>query len=168
MSLLNQAASYDILQLIDGFIQQFSETMEEFFFVLVLIAILVSNITLIAGGITYLIDYNEKNGKLMIARSIIILAIIISIFKPFKRNETSTSADTTFAEEFLPVFSYIITYLLFAFASLALILFIANLGLYVIDHTSNRAHNVKKSFICLFCVFLPIGLQFPKMPVWIW
>ncbi len=127
------------------------------------IAFVTINISLISGAIIYLLDLNEENGKLMIIRSFIILLLLISIFNHNFYYSTITIEPF---EGFHQLTSFITSYLLFAFAALSFIIFIGNLGLYLVFPDAKRIRNLKKSMLCLICIVLPLGLQFPKIPLW--
>ncbi|MFX0013626.1 MAG: hypothetical protein ACFFB2_10795 [Promethearchaeota archaeon] len=127
------------------------------------IAIVTVNLSLISGSIIYLLNYNEENGKMMIFRSISILILLIFIFNLEFPN--SPFVEEPF-EGFYILMSFITSYLLFIFAVLSLIIFLGNLGLYLIISDSKRIKNLKKSGFCLVCIILPLNFQFPKMPLW--
>ena len=115
------------------------------------------------GAIIYLLDYNEENGKMIIFRSLAILTLIIFIFNPISPNMGEVTEPF---EGFLSITSYITAYMLFIFASLSLIVFLGNLGLYIISPDTKHIRTLKKSLICILCVILPMGFQFPNMPLW--
>ncbi len=131
--------------------------------VLLNVAIVTVNLTLISGAIIYLLDYNEENAKKMIFRSFIVLILLISIFN---LNFPNPSVVAEPFKGFQSLTSFITSYLLFIFAALSLIIFIGNLGLYLIGSDSKRIKNLKKSAFCLVCIILPLGFQFPNMPLW--
>jgi hypothetical protein len=136
--------------------------LSELFPFLLNIAIVVVNLSLITGAILYLLEDNEENGKKMIKRSLITCAIIFLIFTPYSSNSISITEPF---EGFQFFTSFITSYLLFVFAALSLILFISNLGLYLLSANKNTTNHLKKSFFCLICVILPLGFQFPNMPL---
>ncbi|UCG00567.1 MAG: hypothetical protein JSW11_13170 [Candidatus Heimdallarchaeota archaeon] len=150
-----------------NYLQAFSNKMMEFFSSLfpisLCIAIVVVNLSIISGAIVYLLDYNEENGKKMILRSLAVLALLIFIFNP---NFPTTEEVTEPFEGFQSITSFITSYLLFIFAALSFIIFLGNLGLYIISSDKKRINTLKKSLICLVCIILPLGFQFPNMPLW--
>jgi uncharacterized membrane protein YozB (DUF420 family) len=127
------------------------------------ITILTVNLSIIIGAIIYLLDYNEENGKMMILRSLAILTLLIYIFNPNFRGMGEVIEPF---EGFQSIAAYITAYLLFIFSSLSLIVFLGNLGLYMVSSDLKRKKTLKKSLICLICVILPLGFQFPNMPIW--
>ena len=165
MSGLNPFIPFSIEQTIETFSSYIISVLEIILPVLIVLAFAITNIALIFGGITYLVDYNEENGKMIIFRSLIVLIIIINIFNDF--NDNNQPKNVLFSD-IIPISSYITSYLLFTFGTLSLIIFIGNLGLYLIEADYRRKKNLKKSIICLLCVLLPLGFQFPRMPVWLW
>lgn len=128
------------------------------------ITIVMVNISLISGAIIYLLDDNNENGKAMIMRSFLVLIILISIFN---QNYPNLTTITEPFEGFQSLTAFITSYLLFVFAALSLIIFLGNLGLYIISSNTKRIRNLKKSAFCLICIFLPLGFQFPNMPIWV-
>ena len=153
----------EILNYLQDFSKQLIELFSSIFPVLLSITIVTVNISLISGAIVYLLDSNEENGKMMILRSLVILLVLISIFNPNFPNSTVVMEPF---EGFWPLTSFITSYLLFIFAALSLIVFLGNLGLYIIASDSKRIKNLKKSVFCLICIILPLGFQFPNMPLW--
>lgn len=155
--------SPEITEYLQEFSKQLLKLLSSLFPILLSITIVTVNLSLISGAIVYLLDYNEDNGKIMILRSFIILILLISIFNPKFPNSTVVMEPF---EGFLPLTSFITSYLLFIFAALSLIVFLGNLGLYLIASDSKRVKNLKKSVFCLICIILPLGFQFPNMPLW--
>ena len=153
----------EILNYLQNYSKQLIELFSSIFPVLLSITIVTVNISLISGAIVYLLDSNEENGKMMILRSLVILLIVIFIFNPNFPNSTVVMEPF---EGFRPLTSFITSYLLFIFAALSLIVFLGNLGLYIIVSDSKRIKNLKKSVFCLICIILPLGFQFPNMPLW--
>ena len=139
-----------------------TDILSELFPVLLNIAIVVANLSLLTGAILYLLENNEENGKKMIKRSLITSSIIFLIFTPYSSNKITINEPF---EGFQIFTSFITSYLLFVFAALSLLLFIGNLGLYLLSTNVNTANQLKKSFFCLICVILPLGFQFPNMPL---
>jgi ABC-type sulfate transport system permease component len=99
----------------------------------------------------------------MVFRSFVVLMLLIFLFNP-QSDESSPFLGSL--EDFIILASYLTSYLLFIFAALSLIIFIANLGLYLVASDRNRLNIIKKSCFCLVCVLLPLGFQFPNMPLW--
>ncbi len=155
--------SPEILYFLLELSKQIVEFLSSSFPVFLSIAFVTINISLISGAIIYLLDYNEENGKLMIIRSFIILLLLISIFN---HNFLDFSVIIEPFEGFHQLASIITSYLLFAFAALSFIIFIGNLGLYLVVSDVKRIRNLKKSVFCLVCIVLPLGFQFPKIPLW--
>lgn len=153
----------EILSYLQNFSNQLIELFSSIFPVLLSITIVTVNVSLISGAIVYLLDSNEENGKMMILRSLVILLILISIFNPNFPNSTVVMEPF---DGFQLLTSFITSYLLFIFAALSLIVFLGNLGLYIIASDSKRIKNLKKSVFCLICIILPLGFQFPNMPLW--
>ncbi|MHA2243923.1 MAG: hypothetical protein ACXADY_03055 [Candidatus Hodarchaeales archaeon] len=153
----------EILNYLQVFSKQIIELFSSIFPVSLSIAIVTVNISLISGAIVYLLGSSEENGKMMIFRSLVILLILISIFNPNFPNSTVVMEPF---EGFQPLTSFLTSYLLFIFAALSLIVFLGNLGLYIIESDSKRIKNLKKSVFCLICIILPLGFQFPNMPLW--
>ncbi len=145
------------------------EFLSRLFPILLCVAIFVVNLSLITGAIIYLIDnYNEYNGKVMIQRSFIILCVIYIVFNPYSPNSINIVEPF---DGFHLITSFITSYLLFIFAALSLILFIVNLGHYLV-YTSpisrlNAVYRLKRCGICLICVILPLSFNFPNMPIWV-
>ncbi|MFX0137194.1 MAG: hypothetical protein ACFFDN_26375 [Candidatus Hodarchaeota archaeon] len=133
------------------------------FVILLIVATVTTNISLIWGGIIYLLDYKEENGKKIIIRSFIVLMLIIILFNP---HPIESSPALGSLDDFNYLTSYITSYLLFIFASISKITFIGNLGLYLLASNRKRIYTIKKSCLCLFCVLLPLGFQLPIMPIW--
>ncbi len=145
------------------------EFLSRLFPILLCVAIVVVNLSLITGAIIYLIDnHNEYNGKVMIQRSFIILCVIYIVFNPYSPNSINIVEPF---EGFHHITTFITSYLLFIFAVLSLILFILNLGFYIISTSPisrlNTFNRLKKCGICLICVILPLSFNFPNMPVWV-
>ncbi|MHA2106516.1 MAG: hypothetical protein ACW99R_02250, partial [Candidatus Hodarchaeales archaeon] len=129
------------------------------------LAIIISNLSLILGGITYLLDEREENGKWMIARALSIITLFIFLFNDVSLMERINSTRFDQIETFT---SYISMYLLFILATLSLIYLIGNCGLYLMNQERNFVKNIRKSIICLLVVILPLGNHFPQFPVWKW
>lgn len=155
--------SLEIINYLQEFSYQIIELFSFLFPILLCITIVTINLSLISGAIVYLLDYNEENGKMMILRSLAILTLLVFIFNP---NFPNSLEVTEPFEGFQSLTSFITSYLLFIFASLSLIVFLGNLGLYLISSDTKRIKTLKKSIICLICVILPLAFQFPNMPVW--
>ncbi|MFX1506965.1 MAG: hypothetical protein ACFFDC_12750 [Promethearchaeota archaeon] len=100
---------------------------------------------------------------MMILRSLAILTLLFYIFNP---NFPNMGEIIEPFDGFQSLATFITAYLLFIFASLSLIVFLGNLGLYIISSDMKRKKNLKKSVICLLCVIFPLGFQFPNMPIW--
>ena len=127
------------------------------------IAVIITNLSLILGGIIFLLDSREDNGKEMIFRSLFVISIFSFIFKGLSVN------NDLFFEEISNIEllgSFILLYLLFSLAALALIMFIVNCGLYMINPNPKNVKGIKKSVVCIFAVLLPLGLHFPTLPIW--
>lgn len=155
--------SLEILNYRQEISHQIIELFSSLFPILLCVTIVIVNLSLIFGAIIYLLDYNEENGRMMILRSLAILTLLIFIF----HSEFPTTIEVTEPfEGFQSLTSFITSYLLFIFASLSLIVFLGNLGLYLLSSDRNRIKTLKKSMICLICVILPLGFQFPNMPLW--
>ena len=137
--------------------------------ILLCLAIFVVNISLITGAIKYLIflDLNDSNGKIMIQRSFIILCAIYIVFNPYSPESIIIVEPFDGFQSFI---AFVTSYLLFIFAALSLILFILNLGLYLISTSPinrlNAIYRLKRCIICLICVLLPLSFSFPNMPIW--
>ena len=155
--------SPEISEYLQEFSKQLVKSFSSLFPILLGITIVTVNLSLISGAIVYLLDCNDDNGKMMILRSLTILILLISIFNPNFPNSTSVMEPF---EGFLPLTIFLTSYLLFIFAALSLIVFLGNLGLYIIASDSKRVKNLKKSIFCLLCIILPLGFQFPNMPLW--
>ncbi|MFX0122320.1 MAG: hypothetical protein ACFFAE_01695 [Candidatus Hodarchaeota archaeon] len=155
--------SVEITNYLKELSEQFIELISSLFPFLLSVTIVTLNLSLISGAIVYLLDYDEKNGKMMILRSFTILMLLIFIFNP---NFPNSFVPTEPFKEFQFLTSFITSYLLFIFAALSLIVFLGNLGLYMISSDTKRVKGLKKSIICLICVILPLGFQFPNMPLW--
>jgi hypothetical protein len=154
----------DLSRLLENFSDNIIDFFSTLFPYLLSISIAILNISFICGGINYLLDYNEENGKLIIIRSFILLLLIFFIFNP------SSSESTIFTdslEGFRELISFITSYLLFIFAALSLIMFIINLGLLFTIYDYKRVKKIKKCVLCLLCTLLPLGFQFPSMPSWV-
>lgn len=131
--------------------------------ILLEIAVIIANFSLISGAIIYLLDYDEENGKKMIFRSVVIILLIVNVFN---MEIQRTSEIIGLIKEFQEIASFITSYLLFIFAALSSIIFIGNLGLYIIESNSKRINGIKKSGFCLASIILPLGFQFPIVPTW--
>ncbi|MHA1112723.1 MAG: hypothetical protein ACTSRE_16660 [Promethearchaeota archaeon] len=127
------------------------------------IAVLISNTSLIVGGIIFLLDSRENNGKEMIFRSLIVIFIFFFIFKDLSINSELYNVEITNIEI---LGSFILLYLLFSLAVLSLIMLIVNCGLYMINPTPKNVKGIKKSVICIFAVLLPLNFHFPTIPSW--
>jgi hypothetical protein len=153
---------------IPNFLQWFLESLTTRFILifpfLLSLTIVIINISLIWGGITFLLNFNEKDGKMMIIRSFAVLVLVTYLFKP---SNSSHIEFLRLSNDLLNLTFFITSYLLFIFAALSIITFIGNLGLYLLSSNSKRIDNLKKSTLCFICAILPLGLQFPFMPVWI-
>jgi succinate dehydrogenase hydrophobic anchor subunit len=155
--------SLEIINYLQEFSYQIIELFSSIFPILLCVTFVTVNLSLILGAIVYLLDYNEENGKMMILRSLTILTLLIFVFNP---NFPNSIEVTEPFEGFQSLTSFITSYLLFIFASLSLIVFLGNLGLYLISSDTKRIKTLKKSIFCLVCVILPLGFQFPNMPLW--
>ncbi|MHA1512463.1 MAG: hypothetical protein ACTSRJ_00145 [Candidatus Hodarchaeales archaeon] len=131
-----------------------------FFYV---IAIMITNSSLVLGGIIFLLDSRENNGKEMIFRSLIVITIFFFIFKGLTVNSDLYNVEISNIEL---LGTFILLYLLFSLAALALIMFFVNCGLYMINPNSKNVKGIKKSVVCIFAVLLPLGLHFPTFPIW--
>ena len=129
------------------------------------IALLISYLSLILGGITYLLDEREENGKKMIIRALSIITLFIFIFNDFSPKNNMNSPNLEQLESFT---SFISMYLVFILATLSLIFLIGNCGLYIINPEKNFVKNIRKSIICLLVVIIPLGNNFPNFPTWKW
>ncbi len=128
------------------------------------IAFIITNICVIIGAITYLIDEREYQAKQMIFRSIITLTLLTMVFS---NDELSFIMNSGFLGEIESLYYFVLMYLLFILAALALILFIASCGLYLIDSNSKYSKYMSKSIICLIMVLVPTGMNFPSFPkIW--
>ena len=155
----------DIPSMIQDTLIQIIDSMKiaihEFFPVTLPLAVFMANLTMIIGAISYLLGYNEDNGKRMIFR-----AVALSILLYFLFNVLSFTELNEPFQGFKKFAIFVTSYLLFLFAAFSLIYFIGNLGLYLINPTSAQKRILKKSFLCLLCCLIPLGLQFPDMPRW--
>ena len=127
------------------------------------ISIMITNISLILGGLIYLLDSREENGKNMIFRSLFILFLFIFIFKDSSILDNSLHNPYQEIEE---LGSFILRYLLYSFTTLSLIMFLANCGFYLLNPNHKTAKGIKKSVLCIFAAMLPLGFNFPTLPVW--
>lgn len=127
------------------------------------IAVIISNTSLVVGGIVFLLDSREDNGKNMIFRSLVVILLFLYVFKDLSINNGMYNAEIDNIEA---VGSFILLYLLFSLAALSLILLIVNCGLYMVNPCSKNVKGIKKSVICIFAVLLPLGLHFPTLPNW--
>lgn len=127
------------------------------------IAVITTNISLVVGGIIFLLDSREDNGKEMIFRSLFAILIFFSIFNGLSINNDLFNVEISNIEAFS---SFILLYLLFSLAALSLIMLIVNCGLYMMNPTPKNVKGIKKSVICIFAVLLPLGLHFPTLPRW--
>ena len=127
------------------------------------IAVIISNTSLVVGGIIFLLDSREDNGKEMIFRSLSVICIFYFIFNGLSINNDLYYMEISNIEA---LGSFILLYLLFSLAALSLIMLIANCGLYMINPTPKNMKGIKKSVICIFAVLLPLGLHFPTLPNW--
>ena len=151
---------FDMLQENFPSILSFFAGILPFFYV---IAVIISNLSLVLGGIIFLLDSREDNGKEMIFRSLIVIFIFFFIFKGLSVNSDLYNVEISNIEL---LGSFILLYLLFSLAALALIMFFVNCGLYMINPTSKNIKGIKKSVVCIFAVLLPLGLHFPTVPIW--
>ncbi len=126
------------------------------------LAIFMVNLSFIIGAILYLLDYDELNGKKMLFRSAILSILLFFVFNVY----TFTELEEPF-QGFEKFASFITAYLLFIFAALSLILFLGNLGYYLLSPNPSQKRILKKTLFCLLCTFIPLGLQFPAMPKWV-
>ena len=136
---------------------------EEIFPLFYAIAVFISYISLVVGGITFLLDSRDENGKEMIFRSLIVIFIFFFIFKGLFMNYETYDAEISNIEV---LGSFILLYLLFSLAALSLIMLIVNCGLYMINPSPKNKKGIKKSVICIFAVLLPLGFNFPTLPIW--
>ncbi|MHA1940545.1 MAG: hypothetical protein ACW97P_02330 [Candidatus Hodarchaeales archaeon] len=128
------------------------------------LAIIIANICVIIGGLTYLIDDRVYHGKQMILRSFFSLVLLTIVFSD---SSFSVFADSELLESFESYYYFLLMYLLFILAALSLILFIASCGLYLIDPKSKCLTYMKKSIICLISVIVPMGMNFPSfLHIW--
>ena len=161
--ILDRDFSYEISDSLEILSREIDAFFSSIFPILLCITIVTVNLSILFGAITYLLDYNEENGKMIIFRSLAILTLIIFIFNPISPNIGEVIEPF---EGFLSITSYITAYMLFIFASLSLIVFLGNLGLYIISPDTKHIRTLKKSLICILCVVVPLGFQFPNMPLW--
>lgn len=126
------------------------------------VAIIILNISLLYGGIVYLLEFDGRNGKIMVIRSVVVFLLLISLFSPAYDPVTF---NFRYLDNIFPLISYILAYLLFIFAASALILFIGNLGFYLLSSHPRKGEGLKRCGFCLLCVLLPLGFQFPKFPL---
>ncbi len=131
--------------------------------ILYTIAIILSNISLILGGLTFLFDEREENGKKMIFRALTIILVFIFVFNDVSTTSLFSSTEYEQLESFT---SFISMYLVFILATLSLIFLIGNCGLYLINQERVYVKNIRKSILCLLVVILPLGNHFPKFPIW--
>ena len=127
------------------------------------IAVFISNISLVVGGIIFLLDSREDNGKEMVFRSIFVIFTFFFIFKGLSINNNMYIKEIDSIEI---IGTFILLYVLFSFAALSLIMLIVNCGLYLIDPAPKNLRGIKKSAICIFAVLLPLGFNFPTLPNW--
>ena len=127
------------------------------------LALTVINISLLAGGIIYLLDERDENGKEMIIRSVIMFILYIFIFNDASLQDNTNLKDF---EQLEVLTSFISLYLLFILAVLALIIFIGTCGLYIINPNPKLIEKMRKSLICFFAVIIPLGINFPNIPQW--
>ncbi|MHA2075024.1 MAG: hypothetical protein ACW97X_10420 [Candidatus Hodarchaeales archaeon] len=160
--------SLDILVSIKNLPKLVIDFLSRLFPILLCLAIVVVNLSLITGAIIYLLDNNEYNGKIMIQRSFIILCAIYMIFNPYSPGSLTIVEPFDGFQSFT---SFVTSYLLFIFAALSMVLFILNLGFYLISTSPisrlNAIYRLKRCGICLICVLLPLSFSFPNMPIWI-
>ncbi len=138
------------------------DVLSRLFPILLCIAIVSANLSLIVGAILYLLESNEEDGKVMIQRSFVTSCLLFFIFNPYSPSSIPIAEPF---EGFQLFTSFVISYLLFLFAALSLIIFIGNLGFFLLSSDKKTIRRLKKSFICLICVILPLGFQFPNMPL---
>ncbi|MFW9903366.1 MAG: hypothetical protein ACFFFH_03460 [Candidatus Thorarchaeota archaeon] len=128
-----------------NYLESISDEIIEFFSlifpILLCITIFAVNLSIILGSVIYLLDYNEENGKMIILRSLAILTLLIFIFNP---NFPDIGEYVEPFDGFTSLATYITAYLLFIFASLSLIVFLGNLGLYIISSDIKRKKTLKK------------------------
>ena len=155
--------SPEVINFLESLSNKINEFFASFFPILLCITIVTVNLSIMIGALVYLLDYNEENGKMMILRSLATLTLLIFIFNP---NLPNMGEVVEPFEGFQSLATYITAYLLFIFASLSLIVFIGNLGLYIISSDLKHEKTLKKSMICLLSVIVPLGFQFPNMPIW--
>ncbi len=129
------------------------------------IAVVISNISLIIGGLTYLLDEKEENGKWMIIRALSVIGLFMFIFNDTSLKNSLHSTNYAQLEAFT---SFLSMYLVFIFATLSLIYFTGNCGLYLLNQEKIAVKNIKKSIFCLLLVILPLGNHFPEFPKWKW
>ena len=127
------------------------------------VALITTNIALILGGLIYLLDSRDENGKEMVFRSLICNIIFIFIF------DGTISTNSIFSSQIAGIEklgSFILLYLLYSFAALSIIMLVTNCGIYLINPTPKTVTGIKKSIICIFAVLLPLGFNFPSLPTW--
>lgn len=158
-----QISSFFDVEDLQGISSSLISFFEEIFPYLHSVTIMICTISLLIGGIIYLLDENEKNGKKTIFRSLIMLILYILIFKDIF---LQLNINIREFEQLQSLSSYISFYLLFILASLSLILFIGTCGLYVISPNSKLVERMRKCIICFLAVIIPLGINFPKFPQW--
>lgn len=126
------------------------------------LTIIIVNLSMLYGGIIYLLDFNGRNGRVMVIRSVVVFLLLFSLFSP---SYDSVSFNFKHLADIFPLISIFISYFLFIFAALALILFIGNLGFYLLSSHPRRSDGLKRSGFCLLCILLPLGFQFPRFPL---
>jgi hypothetical protein len=94
------------------------------------IAVFISYISLVVGGITFLLDSRDENGKEMIFRSLTVILIFFFIFKGLFMNYNKYRVEISNIEV---LGSFVLLYSLFSLAALSLIMLIVNFGLYMIN-----------------------------------
>jgi hypothetical protein len=93
--------SSDVL---NGLSTKFIDFFSIIFGTLLIVATITTNISLIWGGLIYLLDYKEENGKIIVIRSFIVLMLLIVLFNP-QPKESSTALGS------LESFNYLTSYL---------------------------------------------------------
>lgn len=126
------------------------------------VAIIILNLSLLYGGIMYLLDSYGRNGRMMVIRSVVMFLLLVSLFSP---SYDPVSFNFKRLADIFHLISFFLAYFLFMFAALALILFIGNLGFYLLFSHPRRSDGLKRSGFCLLCVLLPLGFQFPGFPI---
>ena len=76
-----------------GDFQSILSFFEEIFPLFYAIAVFISYISLVVGGITFLLDSRDENGKEMIFRSLIVIFIFFFIFKGLFMNYETYDAE---------------------------------------------------------------------------